>query len=43
MVLGYPQGVKGYKLLDMNTMEVFVSRDVIFHELVFPFQGQNAS
>ena len=34
---GYPQGLKGYKLLDLNTIELFLSRDVIFHEGIFPF------
>ena len=28
--LGYPIGVKGYKLLDLETKRVFLSRDVIF-------------
>jgi len=37
ILLGYPQGVKGYRLFDLNTKEVFLSRDVIFHENVFPF------
>ena len=35
--IGYPYGVKGYKLLDINTREVFVSRDVVFHENIFPY------
>ena len=35
--LGYPCNVKGYKLYDLNTHAVFVSRDVVFHESVFPF------
>lgn len=38
--LGYPSGYKGYKLLDLNTHELFISRDVIFHEQIFPFQTQ---
>lgn len=36
--LGYPIGVKGYKLLDLETKRVFWSRDVIFHETIFPYQ-----
>lgn len=36
-MIGYPQGIKGYKLLDLHTHEVFVSRDVVFHEKVFHF------
>nr|GMD76143.1 Retrovirus-related Pol polyprotein from transposon TNT 1-94 [Ipomoea batatas] len=36
--LGFAKGVKGYKLLDINTREVFLSRDVSVYEDVFPFQ-----
>ena len=35
--LGYPLGYKGYKLLDIETHSVSVSRHVIFHEDIFPF------
>ena len=35
--LGYPFGVKGYKLLNLSTKQIFISRDVCFHETVFPF------
>ena len=35
--LGYPFGVKGYKLLNLITKKNFISRDVSFHETVFPF------
>ena len=35
--LGYPFGVKGYKVLDLSTHSVFISRDVVFHEHSFPF------
>lgn len=38
--LGYPFGVNGYKELDLNTYTVFISRDVIFYENVFPFSAQ---
>ena len=34
--LGYPFGVKGYKVLDLSTKTVFISRDVLFYENVFP-------
>ena len=37
--LGYPTGIKGYKLYDVNTKQIFVSRDVVFHEEVFPFHS----
>ena len=35
--LGYPFEVKGYKVLDLSTHSVFISRDVVFHEHSFPF------
>ena len=36
-LLGYPPTTKGYKLLNLTSRKVFISRDVIFHENVFPF------
>ena len=41
--LGYPQGMKGYKLLNMHTNSVFVSRNVVFHEHIFPFTSNDLS
>ena len=35
--LGYPCNIKGYKLYDLDTDAIFVSRDVVFHEFVFPY------
>ena len=35
--LGFPFNVKGFKVFDLNSHIVFVSRDVTFHESVFPF------
>jgi hypothetical protein len=40
--LGYPE-VKGYKVMDHLTHKVFISRDVIFHETIFPFHDQNSN
>ena len=37
--LGYPHGIKGYKLYDLATKTCFVFRDVIFKETVFPFKS----
>lgn len=34
--LGYPIGIKGYKVMDLSTSQFFISRDV-FHESSFPF------
>ena len=39
--LGYPAGVKGYKLYDLASHQFFVSRDVVFHETTFPFQPKS--
>ena len=36
--LGYPFGTKGYKLYDLSTRTLFLSRDVIFNETIFPFK-----
>ena len=35
--IGYPFGTKGYKLFNLHTEQFFLSRDVVFHEHVFPF------
>lgn len=35
--LGYPTGIKGYKLYDLETKTCLISRDVILHEKIFPF------
>ena len=37
--LDYPFAVKGYKLLDLHSRRIFVSRDVSFHESIFPFHS----
>ena len=36
-VIGYPFNIKGYKLFDLESHTIFVSRDVIFHESIFPY------
>lgn len=35
--IGYPFGVKGYKVLNLATKKICVSIDVFFHESIFPF------
>ena len=37
MFLGYKPGIKGYVLYDLHTREIFVSRNVIFHENILPY------
>lgn len=36
--LGYPYGQKGWKVYNLETHKIFVSREIIFHESIFPFQ-----
>ncbi|KAL4347795.1 hypothetical protein GQ457_17G000690 [Hibiscus cannabinus] len=38
--IGYPKNMKGYRLFNLDTKEIFVSRDVVFCEQSFPFQKQ---
>lgn len=35
--LGYSIGQKAFKLYDLSTHKVFTSRDVVFHENIFPY------
>ena len=35
--LGYPHGKKGWRVFDLLSQRIFVSRDVIFHENIYPF------
>ena len=37
--LGYPVGQKAYKLYDLTTHKIFTSRDIVFHEHIFPFES----
>ena len=37
--LGYPTGMKGYKIYDLKSKQIFISRDVVFHEHIFPFHS----
>ena len=37
--LGYPPRTKGYKIFDLETRKIIVSRDVNFHEEKFPFEN----
>ena len=39
--MGYLTNMKAYKLYDLHTKQFFISRDVIFHEQVFPFHSIN--
>ncbi|XP_070049681.1 uncharacterized protein [Nicotiana tomentosiformis] len=39
VLLGYETFQKGYKLYDMEHRTVFISRDVLFHENIFPLHS----
>ena len=43
MYLGYPAGYKCYKLLDLESQNIIISRNVLFHEDIFPFQDDAAA
>ena len=38
MFVGYPFGTKGYQVLSLATKKIHISRDVVFHESIFPFK-----
>lgn len=44
-ILGYPSGVKGYKLwsLEKGDNKVFISRDVLFNESLMPWKESQTS
>lgn len=37
VLLGYPLATKGYKLLNLSSRKVLISRDVVFHVHIFPY------
>lgn len=37
--IGYPTGQKGYKVYDLETKEIYISRDVVFVEEELPFKS----
>lgn len=39
--IGYSPLHKGYKCLDRSTGHIYISRDVIFDETIFPFANHN--
>ncbi|KAK4408633.1 Retrovirus-related Pol polyprotein from transposon RE2 [Sesamum angolense] len=43
ILLGYAPNKKAYKLYDLENHHTVISRDVVFHEDVFPFDTQQSS
>lgn len=41
--IGYASGYKGYKVLDLDTHVVSVTRNVVFHENIYPFLSDSSS
>ncbi|KAK4397130.1 Retrovirus-related Pol polyprotein from transposon RE1 [Sesamum angolense] len=41
--VGYAPGQKGYTLFDLDDNVMLISRDVVFHEQVFPFKNSHAT
>jgi transposase InsO family protein len=39
--LGFRVGVKGHTLFDLQSREIFISKDVVFFEHIFPYHSQN--
>ena len=39
--IGYPPHQKAYKVLDLLTHTIHISRDIVFHEQNFPFHNNN--
>lgn len=42
-MVGYIGSDKAYKLYNMDSGSIFISKDVIFHEDIFPFMQQKSS
>ncbi|GMI96544.1 hypothetical protein HRI_003323700 [Hibiscus trionum] len=40
--IGYPPGMKGYKIYVLQSRSIVISRDVVFHEHIFPFHTINS-
>lgn len=43
LFLGYVVGYKGSILLDINSFNIFISRNVTYHEQILPYQKQSSS
>ena len=41
--LRYPYGKKAYKVMDLEKHKIYTSRDVVFHETIFPYAKVSTS
>ena len=41
--LGHKCGIKGSIVMDLNTREILISRNIIYHESVFPFHSDSST
>ena len=41
--LGYPHHIKGYKILDLESNSIHISRNIVFYENVYPFAQTDSS
>lgn len=41
--IGYPIGIKAYKLYYLQSGQILISRDVVFHENIFPYHSTDCS
>ena len=41
--IGYSFGIKAFKVLNLESNKIASSRDVVFHEAVFPFASKASS
>lgn len=41
ILLSYPPAIKGYRLLNLSSRQIFISKDVVFHEHIFLFISSN--
>lgn len=39
--IGYEQGVKGYKILLLDSHQIVITRNVVFYENIFPMLNEN--
>ena len=37
--MGHRLGTKGFIVFDINSREIFISKNVVFHENIFPFHN----